>query len=924
MSVDGNAQPRPEDAGRGWQYSGRTTRRRVARFDVPMALIPGSRFGPYEIIASIGAGGMGEVYRARDTTLNRDVALKVLPASVAQDPERLARLRREAQVLASLNHPNIAHIYGFETAGAGALVLELVEGPTLADRIARGALTPAEALDIARQIASALAAAHDAGIVHRDLKPANVKVRDDGTVKVLDFGLAKATSGTAVIPDAADSPTMTSPVMTTIGTVLGTAAYMAPEQARGRPVDARADIWAFGVVLVEMVTGRRVFDAETMSDTMAAVLTREPDLEGVPPAMRRLVRACLVKDPAHRLRHIGDAMTLVNEPATAPAAHARTAALRWAWLAALALTAVVVAALTWLFLRPPPAEGPTTRFLIDAPAGAAFNYTYTATAISPDGRQVVFRVATSTGAPALWLRPLDSLDARPIPGTDRGDFPFWSPDGRSLAYFAAGRLERVDVGGGAPIVLCDASDTDTAMTGGAWNKAGAIIFGAPQGLYLVSASGGTPSLILPVSAANRETGVGFPQFLPDGDRFLLFVRSDDAAHEGMYVSSLSHPDRKTLVLATNRKAVVVANDTGREAHLLYLQDRTLLARPLDLSSLAWTGAPASVAANLALFPPGFHASFWASAAAGVLAYRTESSDRPRLTWADADGTVRRETGTEDFYTHVRLSPDGTRAVVELTEDKGSAAIWMWDFVGRVKTRRTFNAKPDRFPIWAPNGHEIAFGSLRSGTLQIYRKDLTGGQPEQALTDGPGDKTPADWSRDGRYLLYTQNGATTSEDIWALPVAGDRKPFPVLRTPAIETTPALSPDGQWLAFESSQSGRPEVYVMRFLGPASTADAPGPRWQVSTQGGSSPRWSGDGRALFFLALDERSIQRAAVRAVGDGFQSDAPSAFTDLAIMSVARSPFDVSADGRRVLLLERTVNRAAPLVVVTNGLVPSGR
>ncbi len=868
---------------------------------------------------------MGEVYRARDTALNRDVALKVLPASVAQDPERLARLRREAQVLASLNHPNIAQIYGFESTAPGALVLELVDGPTLADRIAKGPLAPAEAIDVARQIASALAAAHDAGIVHRDLKPANVKVRDDGTVKVLDFGLAKAASG-ASTSDGLDSPTMTSPVTTTEGTVLGTAAYMSPEQARGRPVDARTDIWAFGVVLVEMVTGRRAFDAETMSDTMAAVLTREPDFDAVPVSMRRLVRACLVKDPARRLRHIGDAMTLVDDAALAPAAPPRAPTSRWIWPAALLV--VAVATVAWLFLRPQPADTMSTRFLLNAPTGAAFNYTYSATAISPDGRQLVFRVASSTGAPSLWLRSLDSLEPRPIAGTERADFPFWSADGRSLGFFAAGRLERVDLSGGAPIVLSDASDADTATTGGSWNTNGKIIFGAPEGLYLIGAAGGTPSLILSVDAASRETGIGFPQFLPDGDRFLIFVRSDDAMREGVYVSSLSHPDRKTLVLATDRKAIVVTNAARRQSALLYLQDRTLLARRLDLASLALTGEPISLATNVALFPPGFHASFWASASGGVLAYRTEASDRPRLTWVDADGAVRRETDPQEqqdnFYTHVRLSPDGTRAVVELTEGQGYPAIWTWDFARHARTRQTVATRPTRFPIWAPNGQEIAFASPRSGSLQIFRKDVAGGQPAQALTDGPGDKTPSDWSRDGRYIFYTQNGATTSEDIWALSVAGDGKPFPVRQTAAIETTPALSPDGHWLAFESAQSGRPEVYVVRFPGSPSDAAAQDQPWQVSTQGGSRPRWSGDGRALFFVALDDHAILRAAVRTTGAGFESDAPARFADLALMSVARSPFDVTADGRRVLFLERTTNQAAPLVIVANGLMPWGQ
>ncbi len=880
----------------------------------------GTRIGPYEVVGSLGAGGMGVVYRATDTNLKRQVAIKMLPGAVVSDAERLARFQREAEVLAALNHPNIAAIYGVErTDGVSALVMELVEGPTLADRIGQGSLSLDEALPIARQIVSALEAAHERGIVHRDLKPANIKVRADGTVKLLDFGLAKSTddAGRTGSSGAAMSlsPTITSPAhLTSVGVILGTAAYMSPEQARGKPVDHRSDIWSFGVVLAEMVSGRRLFDGETISDTIAAVLTLEPDLSSTPPSVHRLVRCCLAKEPRERLRHIGDALALVDDSLQARPAP-RPRASTWAYAAATVAGVAIAVAVSWWPFRSDTVADVVTSFYLDAPGGSAFNYTYTASAISPDGRHIVFRVATASQAPALWLRPLNSLEGRRLAGTDGGDFPFWSPDSQSIGFFSTGKLKRVDLNGTSPIAICDAPDADTVTTGGSWSRKGVIIFGAPQGMYRVNAAGGTPQLFATVNGTEDETGYGFPQFLPDDDRFLMHVRAEDPNQVGLYVSSLSHPEQKTRLLETRRKAIVVPNEAGPSGYLLYLQERTLLARRMDRETLALSGDPVVIAPDVAVFPPGFHASFWSSASGNLLAYRTDASDRPRLTWISADGKRQSDTAVDDFYTHVRVSSDGSRAAMELADATGNMDVWTWDAGRELQTRQTFDPNPDRAPAWSPDGRELVFSSRRTGVWQLFRKDVSGGRPEEPLTTGPGDKIVPSWSRDGRYVLFIAIGSTTAEDIWALPLDGHGKPFPILQGIAVETNPALSPDGRWLAFETPQSGRPQVVVTPFPSSPHLVDASAPRWQVSTQGGSRPRWSGDGRSLLFVSLDDGSLMRSVVRATKQGFESDPPRVFAQIPVMPVARSPFDVTADGR-VLLLERTVDSAA-LSVVTN-------
>jgi len=905
----------------------------------------GQKLGSYEVVAKLGAGGMGEVYRARDLKLGREVALKVLPASFAADPERLARLRREAQMLAALNHPNIAHIHGLEdSSGTPALVLELVEGPTLADRIARGPIPLPEALAIAQQLAAALDAAHDSGVIHRDFKPANIKVREDGTVKVLDFGLARPVTRPTLMPAPAasdpDNPTMLGtspspdlmrgtpgrsheparerdPMSTELGLILGTASYMAPEQAQGKDVDKRADIWAFGVVFAEMLTGQRLFRGATIPEILQAVLTEAPAIEQLPARVQPLIRRCLEREPRKRLRDIGDAMSLIA-PESPISAVARTSAARWIWPAVSTLLAIAAGVLFFLWLRAPAPVAEITRFQIDAPPGAAFNYTYTGAALAPDGRAIVMRLAQSDAGPALWIRRLDSLEAKPLDGTENGDLPFWSPDGQAIAFFAGGKLKRIDVAGGTAVTLCDAPDTDTALTSGSWNRDGVILFGSRDGLRRANAAGGESTLIAPVAAELKQTGYGSPQFLPDGDRFLFFLRSRDTARQGIYASSLSRIDQRTLVLVTDRKAIFVPNDAGEASFLLYTQDTTLLARRIDRATLSLTGEPTPIASNLALFPPGFHASFWASSG-GVLAYRTTASDRPRLTWAGPDRQRKSETGTEDFTTHVRLSRDGTRAVIAVTDGTGNRDLWMWDFTRHVKTRLTFDAGPEGHAVWAPTGNEIAFGAFRDGVMQIFRQDISSGRPAVMLTSGPSSKIVLDWSRDGRFLLYVDRDPTTGEDIWALPLDGDRRAFPVLRTPAVETHPALSPDGKWLAYETSVSGRPEIFVQPFVEGPGAEDGRGRRWQISTQGGSKARWSADGHQLFFCALNDASILSSAIRARGDAIENDPPRLFADIQMILETRSPYDPAPDGQHVLVLERTINQGTPLLMVMNWL-----
>ena len=894
-----------------------------------MNLSPGSRLGHYDIVAELGEGGMGAVYRARDSKLNRDVAIKVLLASVADDADRLARFGREAQVLASLNHPNIAAIYGVEE---GALVMELVEGPTLADRLATGALPLDEALAIARQIAEALLAAHEAGIVHRDLKPANIKVRDDGTVKVLDFGLAKALDQGSGIGDrgsggAANSPTITTPAMTQAGMILGTAAYMAPEQARGRAVDRRADIWAFGVVLFEMLTGRRAFEGDDISITLAAVLKDEVAWKALPAdlptPLRRLLRRCLEKDPRRRLSSIGDARlemddvntTPVEEalasasasaPATVIAAPAPRSSTPWI-VAALATVVAVAAVVLWAPWRSE-IDPPKASFEVRTETGGGVG-PLLMLALSPDGRQLVARV-TEQGVSKLWLRPIERVNGTTLPGTDGGTYPFWSADGRHVGFFADGKLKKVDTLGASPQTVADAA----AGRGGTWNGDGVILF-APEtngGLVRVAASGGPQVPVTELDRSRGETSHRLPRFLPDGIHFLYLIQATQGENTGIYLGSLASKDKKFLVTAATGPEFASPN------LLLFLRESTLMAQRLDLATMELSGDAFQVAGGVD-WDLSNGISGMTVSQNGVLAYRGGGGGGARhLTWIDRTGKVEGIVGQPRLHENPRLSPDGTRLAAFRPD--GGGDIWIDDLARGSSTRFTFDAAADNVPVWSPDGKRIAFVSNRDGGISnLYVKDADGTATDELLLKTPHNKTINDWSADGRYILYSEDDPATKADLWVLPLAGDGKPTRVLATPFNERVASFSPDGRWIAYVSDEGGPRQVFVQRF-------PAAGGKWQVSTGGGStSPRWRPDGTELYLdnggtmLAVDLTGT------VPGGAFKAGVPQRLFQ-ALMDLPPHNYDVAPDGRRFLIVSSRAAQdgLAPIVVVLNwmtGLKP---
>ena len=899
-----------------------------------MPLSVGDILGPYEILAPIGAGGMGEVYRGRDAKLGRDVALKVLPEEFARDVERLERFQREARVLAALNHPNIAAIYGLEDSGdTHALVMELAEGPTLADRIRQGSIPVEDVVLIARQICDALEYANERGIIHRDLKPANVKVASDDSVKILDFGLAKALIGEVASQDISTSPTL-SRLATMQGVLLGTAAYMSPEQAKGKPVDRRADIWAFGCVLYEMLTGEMAFHGDTVSETMAAVLKNDPDWSLLPVTtpirVRVLLRRCLQKDPKQRLRDIGDARISLDEvfagepessltEQTGISLPPRRRALPWVLFAA---TAAVLAALAFVHFREGPSEtGEPVRFQIPLPDKAAMT-TVGAFAVSPDGSRLAFAARGADGVLSLWVRTLNSLEAHPLAGSEVAASslpPFiWSFDSRYIAFDAGGKLRKIDVSSGATETVCGLADT---VVGGSWNRDGVIILGTGAGgIMRVSANGGSASALTTLDSSRSESNHVLPSFLPDGRHFIYTRASGNVANNGIYIGSLDakpeQQDSKRLVATDWGPAYVPSSDPGM-GKLLFMRDGTLMAQSFDARRLVLIGEPVNVAEQLRSFA---HYGYFSVSTNGVLVYRTGGAGEDRqLTWFDRQGKVLGTAGDAGDYVYPALSPDGKRAAIGRRDPQtGKLALWIVDFSRGTSTRFTFGSFRADYPIWSPDGNRIIFTSNIGGTFDIYQKAATGATAEEPLLKSKENKVSGSLSRDGRFLMYSADGLETKSDLWVLPFENDNKPFPFLQTEFNEVDGQFSPDGHWVAYASDESGRYEIYARKFL---RDAGAPTPetasKWQVSYSGGREPRWSADGKELHYVTLDWKVM--AVEVTTTPVFQAQSPKLLFQAPQQS-ATTDGEYTLDGKRFLFLapaQQAGQARAPFTVVLN-------
>jgi eukaryotic-like serine/threonine-protein kinase len=868
-----------------------------------MAVRPGTRLGAYEILTLLGSGGMGEVYRARDTKLGRDVAVKVLPELFAADADRVARFRREAQLLASLNHPHIGAIYGLEESnGTTALILELIEGPTLADRLANGAVSLDEGLLIARQIAEALEAAHEKGVIHRDLKPANIKITPAGVVKVLDFGLAKISRVSGDEPEVSQAATRTA-AGTRVGVILGTASYMSPEQSRGLTVDKRTDVWAFGCVLYELLTGRRAFEGATPSDTLAAVLGREPEWArlpaATPPSIRRSLQRCLHKDPGQRFRDSGDLRILIDDALSAPPEEQLpigTASSRstWPWKVGAFVVLLALGALaTYLWTRPSaPVE--TFRVSISAPGPVTPQLSG---AISPDGRSLAFVATGPSGKSMLWVRPLEALEARELPGTERAAHPFWSPDGRSLGFLSDAKVKRVALAGGAVQTLADAPAP--FRTGASWSRDGVILFSPwPDRLAMVPAAGGPATTVITADRTKQQTALRWPDFLPDARHFLYFAQSEMPEFRGVYVGSLDSKETR-LVLNTDIRAKY-----GPPGYLLSLRDEALMAQPFDTRSLELHGEPSVIADGIWFVRTANHASFSASQT-GVLTYVNASLWNNQLSWFDRSGRPLGPVGPPDRYAvrTPQLSPDGRRIAVGRGEfDRGD--IWILDASSGTPSRVTFGPEGDGVPVWAANGRQIMF---QTGPRVIV-KNLDLGT-EEIVFESASDSV-ADWSHDGRYIVLSRHGS----DLWAVALVGDRRPFPFLETPANETQAQLSPDGKWIAYTSNESGRDEVYVQSF-------PVPGGKRQVSTDGGVMPRWRRDGKELFYLAANQFMMAVSIGNAISLELRTPVPLFRTRVLVQGSESTglatDYDVTADGQRFLLIGPPQDPGPPMTVVLN-------
>ncbi len=845
-----------------------------------MPLSVGDRLGPYEILALIGKGGMGEVYRARDPRLNRDVAIKI---SNAQFTERFTR---EARAIAALNHTNICHLYD---VGPDYLVMEYVEGQDL-----RGPMDFEDALPIIQQLIDGIEAAHEKNIIHRDLKPANIKITPEGVVKILDFGLAKAMEPPSDNSNPENSPTLTMGA-TVAGTILGTAAYMAPEQAKGKAADRRSDIWSFGVIVYEVLTGKRLFQGESAVEILGGVLNQEPDISAAPQRVHRLLRWCLEKDRKQRLQAIGDARRLLVENEAATAAATSRSRLGWmAWaLAVIGCTAAVSLA-AWMFLRPVPLPE-VVRFEIHAPEGSTLPLSTPAP--SPDGRTIAYTVAEKDGVTRIHVRSMDSTESRALPGTEKAVHPFWSPDGRSLAFGADNILKRVDLAGGSARALTQAG----GIFQGSWNQDGVILFSSPTGLSRMPADGGVPAPIAKPDERRGETTVTFPDFLSDGKRFLVKVLHADG-RTSIELASLGSLER-TTVIADAASAPILAPTPRGKTYLLYLRDASLVAQEFDEASGKVTGSAVVLVSEIGRVAVlGVQPAVGVSPS-GILAYQNgNAASAGDLAWFDRSGKRLSQLPLTAAGSYPTLSPDGQfAAIANAFAPDNSRGIQLVDLVRGGSTRFTFEPG-SMSPVWSPDSRRVAFQSAPGGKPGIYVKDVNGAGPEQLLALGSG-KTPTSWS--GQSILFTEN-----LQAFLLPLSGDKKPtafgLPSVYSPV---QARISPDGKYLAFSANDSGGTNVYIQAM--PPNTG-----KWQISVDGGVQPRWRGDGKELFFLSLDQKMM--AVDVALGATLTWGIPHELFQASPFFLNASPYDVTGDGQKFLMYSPTESAGnAPITVVLN-------
>jgi serine/threonine protein kinase len=892
-----------------------------------MSLSLGTTLGRYEIHSLIGAGGMGEVYLARDPKINRDVAIKVLPSAFSEDKERLARFEQEAQAAGALNHPNILSIYDVDSVnGTTYVVSELLEGETLRDMMGNTPMAVRRAINYALQAAHGLAAAHEKGIIHRDLKPENLFVTADGRVKILDFGLAKLieTNGEGI---STELPTRK--INTSAGAVMGTAGYMSPEQLRGRSVDPRTDIFSFGTVLYEMLSGKKAFQRDSAADTISAILREDPpDLtesnSNVNPGLERVVRRCLEKNREERFHSASDlafaleSLTTVHnfESGTAimtaeSAEHAvpKKSYRNWIIWALAGLFAATLISLVSLYFVWRPAQAQTLRFTIPPPDKFTMGE---APAISPDGRRLAFVVIGTEGTPVLAVRSMDSLENTILSGTDTANFPFWSPDGRSIGFFAGGKLKRVDASGGPVQTLADASGD---ARGGSWGPDGTIIF-TPNVLTPVMKVASTGGAVTEVTRLEEKklTSHRWPQFLPDGRRFLFYGRGPDMASEGIYAGSLDSAEVKFIV-ATRMLATYVKDSVGK-GHLAFMQEQTLVLQPFDAATLTLSGEPTPLVSGVLGYPSEFGPTAYSAFSFsndGKLVYKSGGKQISQPGWYDRSGRLLETVLQPGLYHEPSLSPDAKKVVFGKSDD-GSQDLWIYDFERKTNTRFTFDPAADVSSTWSQDGATIAFSSNRSGHFSLYRKSANGGGSDEPLLILQNDGFADDFSPDGKYLLFEYNsGAEFKFDIWLLPLTGEAKPQPYIQTPFLESHSQFSPDGKWIAYSSDESGRAEIFVQPF-------PATGGKWQVSMGGGDQVQWRQDGKELYYISAD-RKLMAVPINTAGTFEPGQAAPLFqTAVPVTNLTddRNHF-VSTEIGQKFLINTVVDGAlaAPLTVVVN-------